>query len=231
VIPLTRFTQSTGTCRYTYLLLVCILTTLIILPVSGADASIQAELGDTLNLHGVSYTGDSVWLFMTGPGLPENGVTLTDTSQRADQGKFTQVDLDSNQEWHFSWRTSRIENEINAGTYLVYVSNEPVDKAHLGGTSSYKTLEVYLTESTTSRVSTGSGTTYTLNPEMHSSVQVPTLAMTSPPTPTPPPTLATTPPTPVPSTPVPTTTKAPLFLGTTLLAVALCTGLILLKKE
>ena len=216
---MTRFTQSTGTCRYTCLLLACILTALIILPASAADASIEAELGDTLNLHGVSYTGNSVWLFMTGPGLPENGVTLTDISQRADQGKFTQVDLDSNQEWSFRWNTSRIENEINAGTYLVYVTNEPVDKAHLGGSSSYKTLEVYLTESTTSRVSTGSGTTYTLNPEMHSSVQVPTLAMTSP-TPTPPPTPVTTPPTPVPSTPVPTTTKAPLLPGTALLAVA-----------
>ena len=95
---------------------------MMILPVSAADANIEAELGDTLNLHGVSYTGGSVYLFMTGPGLPENGVTLTDVSQRADQGKFTQVDLDGSQEWSFRWDTSRIENEINAGTYLVYVT-------------------------------------------------------------------------------------------------------------
>ena len=59
---------------------------MMIFPVSAADASIEAELGDTLNLHGLSYTGNSVYLFMTGPGLPENGVTLTDVSQLADQG-------------------------------------------------------------------------------------------------------------------------------------------------
>ena len=90
----------------------------MILPVNGADANIEAELGDTLTLHGVSSSGSSVYLFMTGPGLPENGVTLTDVSQRADQGKFTQIDLDSNQEWTYRWDTSRIENEIKAGTYL-----------------------------------------------------------------------------------------------------------------
>jgi len=227
MIELTRLVPSSDTCRYIPLLLACFLTAMMILPVSAADANIEAELGDTLNLHGVSFTGGSVYLFMTGPGLPENGVTLTDVSQRADQGKFTQVDLDSNQEWSFRWDTSRIENEINAGTYLVYVTNEPVDKAQLGGTNSYKTLEVYLTESTTSRVSVGSGATYTLNPEMHSSVQVPTLAITSP-TPTPAP--LTAPPTAVPATSLPTT-KASLTPAPVFLAVLLGVGAVILKKK
>jgi hypothetical protein len=226
VIPMTRFIRSSGSFPVTCLLLAFLLTAMIVLPVSAADASIEAELGDNLNLHGVSYTGSSVYLFLTGPGLPENGVTLTDVSGRADQGKFTQVDLDSNQEWGFTWRTSRIENEINPGTYLVYVTNEPVDKAHLGGSSSYKTLEVYFKESTTSRVSTGSSATYTLNPEMHSSVQVPTLAMTSPTTP---PTPVTTPPTTVvpasTATPLPTT-KAPPAPLAALLAMLVCAGIL-----
>jgi len=199
----------------------------MILPVSAADANIEADLGDTLNLHGVSYTGDSVYLFMTGPGLPENGVTLTDVSQRADQGQFTQIGLDSNQEWSYRWNTARIENEINAGTYLVYVTNEPVDKAHLGGSNSYKTLEVYLKESTTSRVSSSSGTSYTLNAEKHTStVYAPTLAITSP-TPTPPP--LTTAPTTVPPTPLPTT-KASLPTVLVFLAVVLGAVAILKKK-
>jgi hypothetical protein len=203
------------------------MTSLTILPIYAADANIEAELGDTLNLHGVSYTGASVYLFMTGPDLPENGVTLTDVTQRADRGQFTQIDLDSNQEWSYRWNTARIENEINAGTYLVYVTNEPVDKAHLGGSNSYKTLEVYLTESTTSRVSSSGGTTYTLSPEMHSSVQVPTLAITSP---TPTPTILTTPPTAVPATPLPTT-KATLPLIPVFLAVVLGAGVAILKQK
>jgi hypothetical protein len=200
---------------------------MMILPVSAADANIEADLGDTLNLHGVSYTGSSVYLFMTGPGLPANGVTLTDVTQRADQGKFTQIDLDSNQEWSYRWNTARIENEINAGTYLVYVTNEPVDKAHLGGSGSYKTLEVYLKESTTSRVSVSGGTSYTLNPEMHSSVQAPAFVITSP---VPTPTLQTTPPTAVPATPRPTT-KAPLPPAPVFLAVLLVAGAAVLKSE
>ena len=201
------------------------------LPVSAADSNIEAELGDTLNLHGVSYTGSSVYLFMTGPGLPENGVTLTDVTQRADRGKFTQIDLDSNQEWSYRWNTARIDNQINAGTYLVYVTNEPVDKAHLSGSSSYKTLEVYLKESTTSQVSVDSGATYTLSPEMHSSVQVPTLAITSPiPTSTPTPTPMTPQPTAAPVTPVPTK-KAPLPLTPVFLAVLLGAGAAIMKKK
>jgi outer membrane receptor protein involved in Fe transport len=196
-------------------------------PVAGADATIEAELGDTLNLHGVSYTGSSVYLFMTGPGLPENGVTLSDVTRRSDQGQFTQIDLDGNQEWSFRWNTARIEHEINAGTYLVYVTNEPVDKANLGGSNTYKTLEVYLKESTTSRVSTGSGTTYTLNPEMHSSVQVPTLALTSP-TPTPAP--VTTPQTAALTIPVPTT-KASLPPVTIFLALLLGSGAVILYRQ
>ena len=38
----------------------------------------------------------SVYLFMTGTLLPENGIALPDMTRRADQGKFNQIDLDSN---------------------------------------------------------------------------------------------------------------------------------------
>ena len=205
---------------------------MMILPVSAADANIEAELGDTLNLHGVSYTGSSVYLFMTGPGLPENGVTLTDVTQRADQGKFTQIDLDSKQEWSYRWNTARIENSIKAGgTFLVYVSNAPVDKAHLGGSSSYQTLQVYLKKSTTSRVASSSEATYTLNPEMHSSDPVPALEITLPtPTFTPIPTPLTTPPSAVTATHQPTT-KAPLPSALVFLAVLLGSGAAIMKKK
>lgn len=205
---------------------------MMILPVSAADANIEADLGDTLNLKGVSYTGSSVYLFMTGPGLPENGVTLTDVTQRADQGKFTQIDLDSKQEWSYRWNTARIENSIKAGgTFLVYVTTSPVDKANLGGSGSYKTLQVYLKKSTTSRIASSSQATYTLNPEMHSSEQVPALDITSPtPTATPTPTVLTTPPTAVPVTPKPTT-KAPLPPAPVFLAVLLGAGAAIMKKK
>lgn len=174
-----------------------------------ADVDIEAALGDTITLHGVSYVGDRVYLFMTGPGLPANGVTLTDTSQRADQGEFTMVDLADDQSWTMRWNTARIQNEIDEGTYIVYVTNEPVDKSHLGGESSYKTLEVFFKESATKHVSVSGVQSYTLNPEEHSSTESPTIVIAAPQVPEPTTVLPT--PTitvPVPSTPVPTTKSA-----------------------
>jgi hypothetical protein len=153
--------------------LFCISSGLLIPVVTGADVEIEAYMGETITLHGFSYIGDSVYLFLTGPGLPENGVTLTDISQRADQGHFTIVRLNDNQEWTYIWKTSRIHTEIDPGTYVVYVTNEPADLAHLGGPSSYKTLSVFLKDSGDSKVSIGGGQSYTLNPEEDNSTPVP----------------------------------------------------------
>lgn len=151
---------------------------ILLIPVTtAADIEMEGYMGETITLHGVSYVGDSVYLFLTGPGLPENGVTLTNTDLRADQGQFTIVGLDNNQEWTYIWKTSRIANEIDYGTYTVYVTNEPVDKAHLGGTSSYKTLSVFLKDSGTSKVSIDSGKSYTLSPEEHVSTPRPAPSM------------------------------------------------------
>jgi hypothetical protein len=149
--------------------LVCILVS----AAAAADIEMEGVLGETITLHGASYTGDSVYLFLTGPGLPENGVTLTNTDLRADKGQFTVVALDDNQEWSYTWKTSRIANEIDPGTYIVYVTNQPADKAHLGGTSSYKTLSIFLKDSGASKVSIDAGKAYTLNPEEHVSTPRP----------------------------------------------------------
>ncbi len=157
-------------------IILCILC-LVVSPGSAADIDMEGYLGETITLHGFSYVGDSVYLFLTGPGLPENGVTLTNTDLRADQGQFTVVGVDDNQEWSYSWKTSRISNEIDYGTYIVYVTNEPVDKAHLGGTSSYKTLKIFLKDSGVSKVSIDDGTSYTLKPEEHVSTPRPAPSM------------------------------------------------------
>ena len=166
----------------------------------------EGYLGETITLHGFSYVGNSVYLFLTGPGLPDNGVTLTNTDLRADQGQFTVVGVDDNQEWSYTWKTSRIANEIDYGTYIVYVTNEPVDKAHLGGTSSYKTLKIFLKDSGVSKVSIDDGTSYTLKPEEHVSTPRPAPSMnitnTTPAVTLPPPTTA------IPVTPVQTTVPA-----------------------
>lgn len=149
-----------------YVFFFVVLTSVALMPpAAGADVSIEGSMGDTIPLHGFSYVGDSVYLFLTGPGLPENGVTLTDISQRADQGHFTVVSVDDNQEWTYIWKTSRIDAEIDPGTYIVYVTNKPSDLSHLGESSSYKTFEVYLKDSGISKVSIYAQRVYTRNPK------------------------------------------------------------------
>jgi len=216
------------------LFLICLYPVLLIMPVSAADAEIEAYLGDTVTISGVSYISDRIYLFFTGPGLPANGVTLTDTSQRADRGKFTIVDVGSDQVWSMRWDTSRISSSIDPGTYIVYATTEPVDKAHLGGTSTYKTLEVWLKDPHTSKVSISSGTSYTLNPEKHSSSsnEVPTFVFLSViPTPSPlPSTVMTVVTTALPTTATAVPTKAALLPVTSLLAVLVFLALVIMRS-
>jgi hypothetical protein len=157
--------------------LLCLAPCLLVSIAAAADIEMEGYLGETITLHGVSYVGDSVYLFLTGPGLPANGVTLTNTDLRADQDQFTVVGVDENQEWTYVWKTSRISSEIDPGTYIVYVTNEPADLAHLGGSNRYKTLSVFLKDSGASKVSISAGKSYTLNPEEHISTPHPAPSM------------------------------------------------------
>ncbi len=183
-------------------ILICIIPGFFITAAAGADVSYDGYLGDTIILHASSFDSNTVYLFMTGPGLPENGVTLTDTTQRADQGHFTIIDVGSNQQWSMTWKTSRIQSQIDPGTYTVYVVNAPVDKSQSAG-HSYQTLSVYLKDPG-SQISFPGGTSYTMNPEAHveTSTSPPTTATTVA---TPTPTVTTISPSPTPS-PVPSAT-------------------------
>jgi hypothetical protein len=178
---MTYVNRYTGIAFGICFLLACITPGVVIGSVSAADAYYDGYLGDTIDLHGVSYSGTQIFLFMTGPNLPADGVTLTDISQRADQGHFTTVDLDSSQQWSFKWNTAKIQSLIDPGTYTVYITTEPVDLSHLGSTNTYKTLSVYLRNPETPQGSSGPGT-YTLNPEKHTSTMsvVPSMIIASP---------------------------------------------------
>ena len=151
-------------------LLICLCASLVVSPAAGyadsqANQTFEGYLGSTIDLSGVSYNSKEVYLFMTGPGLPDYGVTLTDTTKLASQGQFNMIDIDSSQQWSFIWDTSRIENYIDPGTYTVYEVNAPVDKSNLAG-HSYQALIVYLKDTGNgNKGSVSVGTSYTLNPK------------------------------------------------------------------
>jgi hypothetical protein len=216
--------------RIMVLTLLC--TGVLAIPVSayGYSTDYEGYLGEIISLHGEAYNSDQIYLFMTGPGLPENGVTLKDTTQRADQGQFTTVGVDSNQQWSFKWDTLKLEDQIDPGTYTVYAVNAPVDKSNLAG-HSYQTLSVYLKDGKLSKDRVSIGTNYAVNladddPNVTYTIRptVTTPLPTSPPTTIP---VVTTAPTTVP-TPLPTTTKkSPALPGVAVAGCAIAAGLYL----
>lgn len=202
-------------------ILVCICTVFLAVPVSAESYSqdYTGYLGETIDLSGVLYTGDTIYLFMTGPGLPANGVPLTDTSKRADRGDFTIIGVGSDQHWSYKWDTSKIDNQIDPGTYLVYAVNAPADASSLAG-HSYQTLSVYLKDGMLAKDRVSVGTKYTLNladDEPATSQPTPTITTATPALPPmttlPETTLTTAVPAPV------TTKKSPVLLVMSMIAL------------
>jgi hypothetical protein len=106
-------------------------------------AGIQVYMGDIVTLQGYSYGSPTVYLFLTGPNLPVNGVALDNINARADEGHFTEVDVDSNDHWIYHWGTNSVGGKLDAGAYTVWVVDSPTDRSHLDGTS-YRTITVGL---------------------------------------------------------------------------------------
>ncbi|MDD5143208.1 hypothetical protein [Methanoregula sp.] len=208
--PITSFSQNPAAWGRP-LLLLTVLCAVSVMPVASAysySEDYEGYLGETIALHGISYSGDTIYLFMTGPGLPANGAPLTDPTKRADQGYNTMVDLASDQTWSFKWDTSKLERTIDPGTYFVYAVNAQADASSLEG-HSYQTLSVYLKDGALSKDRVSTGAKYTLN-LLDDDPTVVTTATTVPPT-TPP--VTTIPETTVVTTsvpPAPAATKSPL---------------------
>jgi len=94
-------------------------------------------------LSGYSYTGNTVYLFLTGPNLPPNGVALDNINRHADQGGATQADVDGNGHWVYLWNTGA--PGLDPGSYTVWVADGPADVSRLS-TVGYRTISVTLLE-------------------------------------------------------------------------------------
>jgi len=106
-------------------------------------ASIQSSVGDTIPLSGHSYSSQTVYLFLTGPNLPVNGVALNDITKHADQGYFTRVQVDGYDHWSYKWGTGNLRGRLDSGTYTIWVVNGPNDLSHLNQ-ADYSTISVTL---------------------------------------------------------------------------------------
>ena len=123
----------------------CLLALVCILLITSASAApgIQASLGDIIPISGYSYGSQTVYLFLTGPNLPVNGVALNDISKHADEGWFTRVQVDGDNHWSYKWGTANIGGRLDEGTYTVWVVNGPNDRSRLSE-ADYSTISVTL---------------------------------------------------------------------------------------
>jgi hypothetical protein len=108
-----------------------------------AAAGIQVYMGDIVTLQGYSSGSETVYLYLTGPNLPANGVALDNINARADEGHFTEVDVDSNDHWIYHWGTNSMGGKLDEGAYTIWVVNSPTDRSDLSG-AEYSTITVGL---------------------------------------------------------------------------------------
>lgn len=124
------------------LLVIPVIVSLLLIPAADA-ADVETALGEIVHLSGYSYESPVVYLFLTGPNLPANGVALDDLSSLAELGGFTRVNVDDKHHWTYEWNTQMSGGSIDEGSYTVWISTEPADRSHLRS-GQYRTLSVLL---------------------------------------------------------------------------------------
>jgi hypothetical protein len=130
-------------------LLMLVFTALLLVAIPAMAMTVP--LGDTLPLSGSAPGADSVYLFLTGPNLPANGVNPDDISVPVVTGvpsTFAQAPVDADGNWEYTWYTRTAGGTLDAGTYTMYVVTEPVGRRDLSGDVSFATIPVTLTRPT-----------------------------------------------------------------------------------
>lgn len=106
---------------------------------------VSAAVGDRVLLEGFAPGADEVYLLLTGPNLPANGVRLEDISApiiSGDPSTFTRTSVESDR-WEYSWYTRTKGGTPDAGTYTIFIVTKPVGRKDLAG-SEYATIMVSL---------------------------------------------------------------------------------------
>jgi len=130
----------------------------------------------------------TLYLFITGPGLDNDGVMLSDLSKKTKDGYFTEVTTQPEKDnlWQYTWDLSSVEGgELYTGAYTIYLCEEKATKSNIDDVN-------HLTEAV-----------YIINPYA-----------TATPTATPTPTVTSTPTATVTQTPTATSTPTPTATAT-----------------
>ncbi len=105
-------------------------------------------IGEEITLSGTNTESNRVYLFMTGPNLAANGVTLT-TLERVETlnpASFNIAGVNADDTWSFRWNTAKLAESgkyLDAGGYTIYAVSAPVNKADLSN-ARYATTSINL---------------------------------------------------------------------------------------
>ncbi len=118
-------------------LLLCLTVICIIsLAVPAGAEPIHTVQGEELPLKGTAPGLDVIYLFLTGPNLPEQGIRLEGGTSvvTGNPASFTQVEVNTDGTWAYTWRTGDIGRILSPGTYTLYIVQEPLARPDLGDT-------------------------------------------------------------------------------------------------
>jgi hypothetical protein len=120
------------------------------LPAVVTAADIYATIGDTIPFNGTALVTDTVYMYMTGPGVPVNGARMDNSNAAVvtgDPSTFTQVPVNDDT-WIFSWNTGRVSGGLAEGLYTVYVATQPAAANDLSGVQ-YSDVQIQLSKAVT----------------------------------------------------------------------------------
>ena len=123
---------------------------LLFTPGYASAESRNATIGDTIPLSGTAPGGDLIYLFMTGPGVPQYGSRMDSSVSpviTGDPDTFTQVPVEGDR-WNYSWQTGRVSGGLAPGLYTVYASTVPAAADALSGIP-YSSTEIFLSQPVT----------------------------------------------------------------------------------
>ena len=104
-------------------------------------------IGEEIMFFGTNTGTSKTYLFITGPGLPENGAEIFRQNPRNypvrdnDANSFPIADVLSDNTWSWKWRTA--DSALDAGTYTIYAVSAPRDKKNLGQ-AEYGTVSIII---------------------------------------------------------------------------------------
>jgi len=104
--------------------------------------------GEQINISGTSLVSDNIFLFIEGPGLNSEGVSLDNLSKNVINEKpesFTKIKVEKDRTWKYEWSPLHFKKYLKKGVYSIFAVNQPLSKKYLKN-AEFATVTIILKE-------------------------------------------------------------------------------------